>query len=119
MVVSPATTVEGTSQIATRSVDDENTPLLNSHSPCLGPIDVSASTTAACGEDEEQTITPCDDKAPQVEYPSSQNIAGVVSVLLLGTFLIFRPRRPLILASPIRPGFLLLSHVEAGTPSTF
>jgi hypothetical protein len=113
MVVSPATTADGTSKNATRSVCDENTPLLKTQRPCVGPIDVPASMAAACSDDEEQTITPCDDKAPQLEYPSSQNIAGVVSVLLLGTCLIFlQPRRVfMIRAFFIRPGVLLCSHV--------
>jgi hypothetical protein len=90
MAAHPSNTANERNANEYESVADESTPLLKGPRVVAAPIEHSASR-AACHEDEELgfDFSPSD-KETQVDHlhVPSQNIAGVISVLLLGKFLI-------------------------------
>ncbi|OCK73579.1 putative tetracycline-efflux transporter [Lepidopterella palustris CBS 459.81] len=89
MVASQSNTANCINAISTKPTEDEYTPLLRDHRSAGTAVNVPTSRTAACKDDEElvSIASAFPDKEPHADLPHSQNIAGVISVLLLGVFI--------------------------------
>jgi hypothetical protein len=99
MPLSPLIPSNSISTISTLAIDDENTPLLKDHRSDDFSDDNSGSRVAFC-RDEEDFISIAStlvDTEQTEKALQSQNVAGVISVLLLGTYRTFLTASQLLL----------------------